>query len=359
MTSTYRSVAQQSEAERGGERSILSRQSADHRDLQDLMLAHEGATDPARRSALLAELADRALRHAFAEETVLFPAYRQYLPHTADVVTAHIEGEHQAVNDSLKRLQDIDPQDPAYSELVSSTFAVIRDDARNEEDVLLPQLQQVLTEDALRALGDAWEVARRTSPTRPHPKISRRPPGNLLAAPFLAVSDRVKDAVDSAGGARQVMRAAGIGVAAGMAGVAAMTASEKAEQRYTGRKNSYVPNQTLRRLLGAPSHQGRRWHTPADVATNHAMHWGQGAAVGAVRGVMTATGRRGLRASLLFTGIRFATDQTLENATGVGSPPWTWPTGELVADVWHKYVYARVTGLVCDALIRPPAPRSA
>jgi hemerythrin superfamily protein len=298
-------------------------------------------------------VADRALRHAFAEETVLFPAYRQYLPSSGDVVTAHIESEHQAVNDSLKRLQDIDPQDPAYAELVSSTFEVIRDDARNEEDILLPQLQQVLTEDGLRKLGDAWEVARRTAPTRPHPKISRRPPGNVLAAPFLAVSDRVKDAVDAAGGARQVLRSAAIGMLAGAAGVAAMTASEKVEQRYTGRKSSYVPNQTLRRLLGAPSHQWRRWHSPADVATNHAMHWGQGAALGAVRGVMTATGTRGLRASLLFTGIRFGTDQALENSTGVGSPPWTWPTGELVADLWHKYVYARVTGLACDALIRP------
>jgi hemerythrin superfamily protein len=353
MTSTYRSVAEQSEAERGGERSILSRQSSDHSDLQELMLAHDAATDPARRGALLAEVADRALRHAFAEETVLFPAYRQYLPSSGDVVTAHIESEHQAVNDSLKRLQDIDPQDPAYAELVSSTFEVIRDDARNEEDILLPQLQQVLTEDGLRKLGDAWEVARRTAPTRPHPKISRRPPGNVLAAPFLAVSDRVKDAVDAAGGARQVLRSAAIGMLAGAAGVAAMTASEKVEQRYTGRKSSYVPNQTLRRLLGAPSHQWRRWHSPADVATNHAMHWGQGAALGAVRGVMTATGTRGLRASLLFTGIRFGTDQALENSTGVGSPPWTWPTGELVADLWHKYVYARVTGLACDALIRP------
>jgi hemerythrin superfamily protein len=175
VTSTYRSVAEQSEAERGGERSILSRQSADHRDLNDLMLAHEAATDPARRAGLLTELAERALRHAFAEETVLFPAYRQYLPDSADVVSAHIENEHQAVNDSLQRLQDIDPQDPVYADLVSSTFQLIRDDARNEEDVLLPQLQQVLTEDALRTLGDAWEVARRTSPTRPHPKIPDAP----------------------------------------------------------------------------------------------------------------------------------------------------------------------------------------
>ena len=159
MTSTYRSVAEQSEAERGGERSILSRQSADHRDLNDLMQAHEAATDPARLAELLAGLAERALRHAFAEETVLFPAYRQYLPDSADVVSAHIENEHQAVNDSLQRLQDIDPRDPVYADLVSSTFQLIRDDARNEEDVLLPQLQQVLeTFDKWHKRGDAGHV---------------------------------------------------------------------------------------------------------------------------------------------------------------------------------------------------------
>lgn len=161
----------------------------------------------------------------------------------------------------------------------------------------------------------------------------------------------VKETGNSTHGTRGVVRAAAVGMLAGVAGVAAMTASEKLEQRWTGRKNSYVPNQTLRRLVGAPSHQWRRWHTPADVATNHAMHWGQGAAVGAVRGVMTQAGQRGLLASAVFAGVRFATDQTLENSTGVGSPPWTWPRGELVADVWHKYVYAVVTGWVCDRLL--------
>ena len=31
----------------------------------------------------------------------------------------------------------------------------------------------------------------------------------------------------------------------------------------------------------------------------------------------------------------------------------TWPVGEQVVDVVHKGVYATVTGLVADALIRP------
>ena len=31
-------------------------------------------------------------------------------------------------------------------------------------------------------------------------------------------------------------------------------------------------------------------------------------------------------------------DQTLENATGVGAPPWTWPTDEQVIDLLHKAI---------------------
>jgi hypothetical protein len=48
-------------------------------------------------------------------------------------------------------------------------------------------------------------------------------------------------------------KAAVAGLAAGAAGVAAMTLAEKLEQRFiTGRPNSYVPAHTLERLLGLP-----------------------------------------------------------------------------------------------------------
>ncbi len=189
-----RSVADQDEQERGGAGSILSRQSRDHAELHRLMRSYDAATDPDERRRVVSDLAERSLRHAFAEETVLFPAYRKHLPDDGDALTAHIEGEHQEINDLLERLQDADPRDPGWEPDVRRMFALITDDARNEEDVLLPRLQQVADVRELRAIGAAWETARRTSPTRPHPRISRRPPGNLLAGGPLAVYDRVKDA---------------------------------------------------------------------------------------------------------------------------------------------------------------------
>jgi hypothetical protein len=88
------------------------------------------------------------------------------------------------------------------------------------------------------------------------------------------------------------------------------------------------------------------------------MHYGQGALVGAVRGMMAAGGLRGPWASAMFTVVRLTTDQTLENATGVGAPPWTWPRPEIAVDVIHKGVYAYATGLVADVLAarRGPGP---
>ena len=338
------SVADQSETERGGPGSILSRQSADHADLDALMHAYDAEPDADARGKVVAELGERALRHAFAEETVLFPAYRKHLPGDRDELTAHIEGDHQQINEMLEDLQRADPRSVGYDAEVRRAFAVIRHDAHDEEDDLLPRLQQVAGVEELQAIGAAWEAARVGSPTRPHPKVSRRPPGNLVAGAGLAVSDRVKDAFDALAPIGSARRAACQGAVAGVVGVAVMTVGEKAEQSLTRRPNSQVPAKTLQRLAGRPQpHESDVW--------NHAMHWGTGALVGAVRGLMGHAGLRGLPASLAFTGVRLATDQTLENGTGVGAPPWTWPRDELVIDVLHKTVYALVTGAVVDRLL--------
>lgn len=141
------------------------------------------------------------------------------------------------------------------------------------------------------------------------------------------------------------------GVLAGLAGAVAMTAVEKAEQRFTRRPDSHVPARTLERLLGLPERPTRQ-----PVSLNLAMHLGQGALLGALRGVMATAGLRGPWSSAMFWALRLTNDQTLENATGTGAPPWTWPRDELVVDLAHKAVYAGVTGLVADTLAARHGP---
>lgn len=146
------------------------------------------------------------------------------------------------------------------------------------------------------------------------------------------------------------------GFVAGLAGVAAMTAAEKLEQLVTRRPDSYVPARTLARLLGRPRHEGE-----GHLLLNWAMHWGQGMILGPVRVLMAERGLGGPVGSFVFLNLRLLNDQTLENATGVGAPPWSWPEDEQTIDLLHKAVYAFVTGAVADALAprppRTPTPR--
>ena len=137
------------------------------------------------------------------------------------------------------------------------------------------------------------------------------------------------------------------GAVAGLAGTAVMTAAEKLEQAVTGRPDSFVPARTLAHLL--------RLRRPDEdrVGRNRLMHYGTGAAAGVVRAGMARANVRGPAASFMHTWMRLATDQTLENATGVGAPPATWPRSELVVDVAHKAIYSFATGLFADALVEP------
>ena len=150
-----------------------------------------------------------------------------------------------------------------------------------------------------------------------------------------------------------IAKGAAVGAASGVVGAAAMTAASKLEQLATGRPDSYVPARTLAHLLRLPGPDRDRW------GRNMAMHYLAGAAAGAVRGVMAASNLRGPFASLMHANLRLSFDQTLENATGVGAPPWTWPRDELLIDVSHKALYALVTGALSDALVAPSAGSSA
>jgi hypothetical protein len=142
-----------------------------------------------------------------------------------------------------------------------------------------------------------------------------------------------------------VWRAMSRGFIGGVAGTAVMTLGEKIEQRFTHRPDSYVPARTLSRLIGL------RKPNKKSPARNWAMHWGTGATLGVVRGMMASLGLRGLKSSAAFLALRLFTDQSLENAMGVSDSPTQWPRDIAAIDVLHKGVYSFATGVAVDALL--------
>lgn len=190
-----RSLRDQSERELGGRFSVLVRQKRDHAELGRLLAQLEG-TPPIQQGTVLRAIYRLVFPHAFAEEGVLWPVIRRVLPE-GEALTLQIEQEHQEVNELVTRLEGLTATDPRRAAVLRRLVLVLDEDVRDEEDQLLPRLQARLGPRSLRALGIAWEVMRRTAPTRAHPVVARRPPGNTLAAVPLSVLDRLRDRADA------------------------------------------------------------------------------------------------------------------------------------------------------------------
>lgn len=184
-------IAEQTVGQLGGPRSVLARQRRDHAEMDRLMERYRALTDGVERERVLKEVVQLVFSHAFAEETVLWPAVRRSVP-DGEELTSRVEEEHQQINDLVAGIERLSPG-PEREEMVRRVFALIRQDIRDEEDLVLPRLQESLDTARLRRLGTAWETVRKSAPTHPHPIVPRRPPGNALLGVPLSLYDRLRD----------------------------------------------------------------------------------------------------------------------------------------------------------------------
>lgn len=190
------SLADQTLAQMGGRSSVLARQRRDHIELARL-LERLTKLQPKAQQRVLLRIYRLVFPHAFAEESVLWPLIRRLLP-DGEQLTLKVELEHQAINELATRLDGLNPRSAERQQVLDRIITLLRQDVRDEEDQLLPRLQSKLSRPQLHLLGVAWEAVRRTAPTRAHPIVARRPPGNVLAALPLSVLDRARDRVDGA-----------------------------------------------------------------------------------------------------------------------------------------------------------------
>jgi hemerythrin superfamily protein len=155
------SVAEQSVEQLGGPRSVLVRQRADHAVL-DRLLDEAARTSGAEQDEVLTRLARLVFPHAYAEETVLWPVVRAALP-DGEQITLRNEHEHQEINELFSDL-DRTPPGPDRDELLGRTADVLRQDARDEEDLILPRLRPPSAPRS--CAGSAWRGSWSAGPPR-------------------------------------------------------------------------------------------------------------------------------------------------------------------------------------------------
>ncbi len=159
-------IEEQTVEELGGPSSVLARQRRDHAEMDRLMERYLALADGEQRERPLKEVVQLVFSHAFAEETVLWPAVRRSVTH-GEELTSRVEAS--ADQRSRRRHRASGSRRPGAR---GEDGARIRPDPPGHPrrgGPGLPRPQEALEDARLRRLGAAWETVRRTAPTHPHP----------------------------------------------------------------------------------------------------------------------------------------------------------------------------------------------
>lgn len=179
---------------RPARRDVIAILKADHRDVEQLFRSFEKASDNAH--AQKREIADRIVAalstHAAVEEQVLYPWVRETIQDSDDPVLEALE-EHHVVKWLLSEIEDMEPTNERFVAKVTVLAENVRHHVREEESEMFVSLRQVGTRAELLELGDRITEAKRSAPTRPHPRSADTPPMNLIGGQVNAALDHARE----------------------------------------------------------------------------------------------------------------------------------------------------------------------
>jgi hemerythrin superfamily protein len=167
---------------------------ADHKTVEQLFKRFEKAGGRAHveKRQIVDRIIEELSVHAAIEEQLFYPVARATVPSTEDVVLESLE-EHHIVKWVLSELVDLSPSDERFDAKVTVLIENVRHHVKEEEQEFFPKVRDRLGRKALSVLGDALNDAKKTAPTKPHPRSPDEPPGNAVVGAIAGVVDRVGD----------------------------------------------------------------------------------------------------------------------------------------------------------------------
>jgi len=146
----------------------------------------EAATEP------FDELRRMLAVHETAEEEVIYPALRQL--GADDIVEARLTEEDEAKK-TLADLEKMGPTDSGFPGALAAFEKDVLAHATAEEREVFPKLRQGIEAEQRRKMAQALKAAEAMAPTHAHKAAPKSAVGNLLIGPFVAMVDRVRDAI--------------------------------------------------------------------------------------------------------------------------------------------------------------------
>lgn len=184
------------------QRDVIEILTHDHHEVEQMFTELEqlrGLTDDAsaqRRKDLVDQVTIELVRHSVAEEAEVYPKVAEKV---SSEEAEHAKHEHAEAEQTMKRLEKLDPGDAMFEERLAELMSEVREHVAEEEGEMFPHMRNVLSEDELVELGRKVEAVKKIAPTRPHPSAPDGPPGDKLLGPVTGLLDRMRDAVSHRG----------------------------------------------------------------------------------------------------------------------------------------------------------------
>ena len=139
----------------------------------------------------------------------------------------------------------------------------------------------------------------------------------------------------------------GIGLAAGLAGTAAITASTILESKRRGRAQSQTPAEAAQKVMGVEATSEQK-----KARFSNLVHWAYGTGWGAARGLLDAAGLPPVAATAAHAALVWGTEQAMLPSMKLAPPPIEQGAAELAVDGAHHLLYAAAAGAAYSRLSR-------
>ncbi len=184
------------------QRDVVDLLSADHREFEGLfqqLEALRGATDEAsvrRKRELVDEVTIGLVKHSVAEETQVYPEVEKKIDKDE---AKRAKKEHAEAEETMKRLERMDADDPGFDSAVAELITEIRHHVEEEESRMFTELRASFSREELVKMAEKVESVKKIAPTRAHPMTPNEPGIRSVLGPVASLLDHLRDAVSGRG----------------------------------------------------------------------------------------------------------------------------------------------------------------
>ena len=184
------------------QRDVVDVLTADHREFDRIFTELEGlrgrsdADVLTRKRELVDEVTIGLVKHSVAEETRVYPRVEKQVDKAE---AEHAKEEHAEAEETMKRLERMDPEDPEFDAVVAELIREIRHHVQDEESRMFTELRASFTREELVEMAEQVEAIKKIAPTRAHPMTPNEAGVRLAVGPVASLLDHLRDAVSGRG----------------------------------------------------------------------------------------------------------------------------------------------------------------